>query len=88
MEEYFDAIIGTNTTIEAKPNPMMIHLILQNAPFAKSVFVGNCIKDEGAAQNAGIPYLQAKWNESTLKENEFTSAEELLQKLKESELSV
>lgn len=88
LEEYFDAIIGTNATIESKPNPMMIHLILQNAPFTKSVFVGNCIKDEGAAQNAGIPYLQAKWNESTLKENEFTSAEELLQKLKESELSV
>lgn len=82
---YFDAVIGTDSKIESKPSPMMIHLILQNAPFAKSVFVGNCLKDEGAAQNAGIPYLQAKWNENASKENEFTSAEELLQKLKESE---
>ena len=82
---YFDAVIGTDSKIESKPNPMMIHLILQNAPFAKSVFVGNCLKDEGAAQNAGISYLQAKWNENASKENEFTSAEELLQKLKESE---
>ncbi|WP_300795795.1 HAD family hydrolase [Helicobacter sp. UBA3407] len=85
IDQYFDSIIGTNDTIESKPNPMMIYLILQNAPFAKSIFVGNCLKDEGAARNAKIPYLQAKWGENALKDNEFASAEELLEKLKKYE---
>lgn len=85
INQYFDSILGTNDTIESKPNPMMIYLILRNAPFAKSVFVGNCLKDEGAAKNAKIPYLQAKWGANALKDNEFASAEELLEKLKEYE---
>lgn len=83
IAEYFDIIIGTNPNIESKPNPMMIYFILQNAPFRQSVFVGNCLKDEEAAKNAKIPYLQAKWKEvntknQILQKNEFSSKDELL----------
>lgn len=87
IAQYFDTIIGTNPGIESKPNPMMIYRILESAPFAQSVFVGNCAKDEGAATNAKIPYLQAKWqtqdksDKETLQENEFRTASELLAKL-------
>ena len=81
IAQYFDMIIGTNPQIESKPNPMMIHKIIAKAPFKMSVFVGNCLKDEGAARNASIPYLQAKWGEEKCADNEFSSADELLAKL-------
>lgn len=81
VAQYFDRIIGTNSQTESKPNPMMIHKIIANAPFKTSVFVGNCLKDEGAARNANIPYLQAKWGEEKCADNEFSNANELLAKL-------
>lgn len=81
IAHFFDEIIGTNENIESKPSPMMIEFILQKAPFSKSIFVGNCLKDEGAAQNAGIAYLSAKWGQKCSKENEFSSAKELLEKI-------
>lgn len=81
VAQYFDRIIGTNSQTESKPNPMMIHKIIANAPFKRSVFVGNCLKDEGAARNANIPYLQAKWGEEKCADNEFSNANELLAKL-------
>lgn len=88
IAEYFDKIIGTKPHIESKPSPMMIELILQNAPFSQSVFVGNCAKDAGAAANAKIPYLEAKWGSDakTLKSSEFATAEELLAKLQAYEI--
>ncbi|WP_104722014.1 HAD family hydrolase [Helicobacter mesocricetorum] len=82
IAEYFDIIIGTNPNIESKPSPMMIYYVLQNAPFTQSVFVGNCRKDEEAAANAKIPYLQAKWGvndkKQILQANEFCTKDELL----------
>lgn len=81
IAQYFDIIIGTNPQTESKPNPMMIHKIIASAPFKTSVFVGNCLKDEGAARNANIPYLQAKWGEEKCADNEFSNADELLAKL-------
>lgn len=85
IDKFFNVILGTNDTIESKPNPMMIHLALEKAPFKSSVFVGNCLKDEGAAKNAKIPYLQAKWGEKVLKDNEFSTAKNLLAKLQDYE---
>ncbi|MBD5164395.1 HAD family hydrolase [Helicobacter sp.] len=85
IHQFFNIILGTNDTIESKPNPMMIHLALEKAPFQSSVFVGNCLKDEGAAKNAKIPYLQAKWGEKALQSNEFSTAKELLAKLQDYE---
>lgn len=86
IAQYFNVIIGTNPSMESKPNPRIIYHILESAPFAQSVFVGNCAKDEQAAANAKIPYLQAKWEalsdeKQILKTNEFRTAQELLAKL-------
>lgn len=79
--QFFDEVIGMNEKIESKPHPMMIELVLHNAPFSKSVFVGNCAKDENAAKNAGISYLSAKWGEEALEANEFSNAKELVEKI-------
>lgn len=88
IAEYFDYIIGTKQSIESKPSPMMIYKILESAPFKQTVFVGNCAKDEGAAANAKIPYLEAKWgsDEKMLQNNAFRTANELLAKLQAYEL--
>lgn len=76
---YFSAVLGSKIGRESKPSPMMIELILQNAPFERSIFVGNGNKDRGATQRAKIPYLHAKWGaeSKSLKENEFNTALEL-----------
>ncbi len=80
IAHFFDTIIGSTPNRESKPSPMMIDMILQSAPFVKSIFVGNGAKDEGAAKNANIPYLHAKWGENpaSLKPNEFCTAKGLL----------
>ncbi|RDU61009.1 HAD family hydrolase [Helicobacter marmotae] len=79
IAHFFDFIIGSAPNIQSKPSPMMIDIILQKAPYAKSIFVGNGAKDEGAAKNAKIPYLHAKWGQTPSKPNEFNNAKSLLQ---------
>lgn len=73
---YFDKILGVSLGIEPKPNPMMLRLIHDEARFDTSVFVGDSAKDKGAAQNANMPFLQAKWHEDKANKNEFTNASE------------
>ena len=79
---YFDKILGVSVGIEPKPNPMMLHLLKEEAPYQTSLFIGDSAKDKEAAQRADIPYYHAKWYEKDLKENEFSNAKELLNFLK------
>lgn len=74
---YFDKVLGISLGIEPKPHPMMLKLIQDEAKFERSIFVGDSAKDKGAAQNAKISYLQAKWHEDRANKNEFTNADEL-----------
>lgn len=62
---YFDKILGVSLGIEPKPHPMMLNLIHDEAKFNTSVFVGDSQKDKGAAQNAKMPFLHAKWFENS-----------------------
>lgn len=71
---YFDKILGVSSNIEPKPNPQMLNLLITEAPYTKSVFVGDSQKDRECAKNANIPYYHAKWYQKDLKENEFSNA--------------
>lgn len=68
---FFSKVLGVSLGIEPKPHPMMLKLISEEAPFEKSVFVGDSDKDKQAAQNANMPYFHAK-------KGEFRNADELL----------
>ena len=74
---FFNKILGVNQGIEPKPHPMMLNLLKQEAPFEKSIFVGDSQKDKECAKNANIEYFHAKWYQNDIKENEFNSADGL-----------
>ncbi len=61
--EYFSFVVGANNVEKSKPNPEMIHHIskVSNIPLGQTVLVGDSIKDEGAALNAGIDFLFVDW---------------------------
>ena len=63
MLKFFSFIVGANNVKKNKPNPDMIHHIskLSSIPLKNSILVGDSIKDEGAALNAGIDFLFASW---------------------------
>lgn len=71
---YFDKILGVSIGIEPKPHPQMLHLLMSEAPYQKSIFIGDSQKDKECAKNANIPYYHAKWYQKNLKENEFNNA--------------
>lgn len=78
---FFDKILGVSLGIEPKPSPMMLRLIQDEAPFQKSIFIGDSQKDKEAAKNANMPYFHAKWQGENLEENEFSSVANLQEKL-------
>ncbi|KGI56017.1 HAD family hydrolase [Campylobacter sp. MIT 97-5078] len=78
---FFSKVLGVSLGIEPKPHPMMLKLIVEEAPFEKSVFVGDSDKDKQAAQNANIPYFHAKWGEERCQKGEFKNADELIELL-------
>ncbi|MCI6988273.1 MAG: HAD family hydrolase [Campylobacter sp.] len=59
--EIFDFIIGSSDLIPKKPDPTMLYKVLENFNSSKAVFVGDSKKDELAAINARMPYLQVWW---------------------------
>jgi len=61
--EFFDGVVGANNVPEPKPNPQMIELLMENTGAMKerTLFVGDSIKDEQAAENADIPFIFAAW---------------------------
>lgn len=79
---YFSKILGVSLGIEPKPNPMMLKLIIDEAPFEKSIFVGDSAKDKEAAKNANIPYIHAKWGQKECLEGEFINAKGFLELIK------
>ncbi|TKX28822.1 HAD family hydrolase [Campylobacter sp. MIT 12-5580] len=79
---FFSKVLGVSLGIEPKPHPMMLKLISDEAPFEKSVFVGDSDKDKQAAQNANMPYFHAKWGEEKCQKDEFKNADELIELLR------
>lgn len=63
IKHYFSAIAGSNNVAAPKPSPLMIeHLIATvGCDASKTLLVGDSIKDEEAALNAGIDFIFAAW---------------------------
>ncbi|CZE48315.1 HAD family hydrolase [Campylobacter geochelonis] len=63
--ELFDSVVGADKNTPQKPDPTMLFNVLKEAskirPVKYACFVGDSIKDEKAATNANIPYLQVTW---------------------------
>ena len=61
VREFFDFVIGADEKIPQKPDPKMLFEVMKNSEFKKAIFLGDSNKDEFAAKNAGIEYLQVVW---------------------------
>ncbi|MBT5935955.1 HAD family hydrolase [Sulfurimonas sp.] len=74
IADMFDVIIGADKVSSSKPNPEMIHNILDHYKYDKSCdiawMVGDNSKDILSAQNAEINSLFATWGFSPLSEFE------------------
>ena len=65
--EYFSAIVGANNVAEPKPSPLMVYHLMNElgSESSKTILVGDSIKDERAALNAGINFIFAGWGYGT-----------------------
>lgn len=59
--EFFDEVIGVSETIPQKPDPTMLHVACERTGAGRALFVGDSMKDELAAKNAKMPFLQVSW---------------------------
>ena len=59
--ELFDEVIGASKEIPQKPDPAMLHLAVSKTGADKAIFIGDSLKDELAAKNANMPYVQVCW---------------------------
>ena len=85
MQEYFSYIIGANCVQNSKPKPDMIDLICEkaNIPKNQTLLIGDSIKDEMAAKDAGIDFLFANWGYGECKsEKKFGTIAQMLEHLK------
>jgi len=65
--EHFSAIVGANNVAEPKPSPLMVYHLMDTlgSEPSKTILVGDSIKDELAASNAGINFIFAGWGYGT-----------------------
>ncbi|QKF92099.1 HAD family hydrolase [Campylobacter sp. CCUG 57310] len=59
--KYFNHIIGASKDVPQKPDPTMINLLKDMGGFSKVLFVGDSYKDELAAINAKVDYINVCW---------------------------
>ncbi|WP_331774252.1 HAD family hydrolase [Sulfurospirillum sp. 1612] len=67
MLDFFDLVIGANNVPNKKPEPDMVHLILDQSNTHKdaSILIGDSIKDEWAAKHSNVPFIFADWGYGT-----------------------
>lgn len=65
--DYFSSIVGANNVAEPKPSPLMVYHLMEElgTSLDKTILVGDSIKDELAASNAGIHFIFALWGYGT-----------------------
>lgn len=59
--QFFDFIIGARADVPQKPDPTMLNLVRKIGEFDSVIFVGDSKKDELAARNANMAYLNVSW---------------------------
>lgn len=57
----FNFIIGFSKEIPKKPDPTMLNLAKKKGKNYNAIFIGDSIKDEMAAINANMPYINVTW---------------------------
>ena len=74
IDKYFRFILGSDSLNSRKPDPQMIHHILNECKIDKNdaVMIGDSLKDEEAAKNAGVEYIFVTWGFGECKEPDFT----------------
>jgi phosphoglycolate phosphatase len=77
--KYFQKIVGANMVLKSKPDPEMLHLIIDEFKYQKknTILVGDSDKDRLAASNANIDFLAVNWG--------FTPNKKSIQTIKELE---
>lgn len=68
VEHFFELIVGADKVEHSKPDPAMLHAILQHCDYKegdKAWMVGDNSKDIQAAHNAGIEAIFAAWGFSS-----------------------
>ncbi len=63
IDRYFEMTLGSDDTGYRKPDPRGIFYILDKLKFEKNraLYIGDSLKDEMAAKNAGIKYIFVDW---------------------------
>ncbi|WP_291951076.1 HAD family hydrolase [Campylobacter sp.] len=79
---YFDKILGVSYGIRSKPDPMMLKLIIDEAKYQKSIFIGDSLKDKLCAENAKIDYINILWQQNIKEEYEANDKDSLIMKIK------
>ncbi|MCR4941416.1 MAG: HAD family hydrolase [Campylobacter sp.] len=64
--DFFDFIIGSSESIPKKPDPSMLLCSAEKTSAKKAIFIGDSLKDELAAKNAKMPYIQVSWGFGTI----------------------
>lgn len=79
MLKYFRYIVGANNVEKSKPDPHMIEYIINKsrAPKERTLLVGDSIKDELAAKNAGVRFVFASWGYGELQDKSSMMCEDL-----------
>ncbi|QOR00465.1 HAD family hydrolase [Campylobacter sp. 2014D-0216] len=78
---YFDKILGVSYGIEAKPDPMMLRLIADEAKYNKSLFIGDSLKDRLCAKNANVDYIHIAWHKEVKEPDEANDKNTLIEKI-------
>lgn len=61
IHNFFDFIIGSSLNVPQKPDPTMLKISSKMCNFDSVIFVGDSKKDELAALNANMAYLNVCW---------------------------
>ena len=60
--EVFDVILGEREGVERKPNPQIVHDILDRcAQGTEVLYIGDSLVDFETAKNAGVPFVACSW---------------------------
>lgn len=78
---YFDKILGVSFGVEAKPDPMMIKLIKDEAKYKKSIFIGDSLKDRLCAKNASVDYIHVSWYKDIKESDEVNNKNDLIDRI-------
>lgn len=81
VDHYFCDIIGSDDINARKPDPKGIHYLLKkyNIEKNRAIFIGDSLKDEECAKNAGLKYIFTDWGFGESKEPDFILTSKTIQ---------